>query len=1250
MTAGQRKPEGQWTRDERNAANLDQRLKSLIMSVLPDDQLNFVINCFTAKSTWDDLILYHEGPSNVKESRVMDLKLCYNTFEFKEGETLTQTFTRYKDLINELVNDGIKLLNLEINTSFINRLSKKWLSFCQSLRNTNHVKDSELAFLFGKLKYEENLIDIIYETEKIKSLVSATPLSTAFISTSIVQDFQYSPDDEEDTRSNHEYLNDLEEEYQARALLAKSKRFFKKGTQRFSSAKATDQNECHKFGKKELRPTKDFESKYNKVKAKLALLSLSASASKAATIKNKGLIAKAYERDEEECISEQIPSQKKRIIGVDQLTEDPSSSGQKDLAFVKSSADDKKVSIPGIERPWLSEAEGFILPNHDTADKSLVCSTPLPPLKKLDGAESISGPKTIKSILRSKSTFKAKTLKCVIINEPSSAPVKGNKSSSALKVNSAPTGNLKSVKIKDDPHLAIVIKELNDLKLQLIKNQSSYSENNQHVPQNALQNKYKTQFKKSCDLYDLNNHLSENFYKVLFCQKYERTDHRTCDYAEYVYTKEMSQHLKSLGRSSSRSKIPRPSKRFFPPCIHYGCIDHLSNECLYYPICRLCGSYDHDTNGHNRIISLEREINPRNPQHAFKRCEAYGSLNHTTTDHYDIEWFKRGEALQAKKAKALKSTRDESSNANKFKTPTKRKPIKYLDSGCSRHMTGVKSFLHKYMEQPGPKVMFRDDSTCTTECYGSIKYNGLVFTKVAFVNGLKPVTPRSINHEKYTLVIVDEYSRYTCVYFLKKKSQAPETIMSFIKRVENQNDIKVKQLRTDNGTEFRNNIPVNFYDEKRILQKISSTYTPEQNDVGKRKNRTLIEAARTMLSGSVFSKQYWTEVVATACYTQNRSTIMKRHLKTPYEIFRKRIPNINFLHVFGCPVYIHNHKDHLGKFDEKADDGYLLGYSLVSKAFRVFNTRRQQTEETYHITFDESPDAIKFSKPSVDNINIAENERYPPDEYLHPYEPSQRYQTNNNDVSFIEPYECPEPVVLETEVSSDQNGQTDQNDHNDQNDQSVQNDEILNDDHSEHSNHTNDEQIIDNLPNTKDIQISEHSSSPRLTKDTIGPRDKHIELGQYHWKSRSLDRLTEHMAKELSADFQLHEMSFFRYQANPKESHLIVVKRIFRYLKGAYQLLGGKLVPLFCDNTSAIAISNNPVLHSRTKHINIRYHFIRDHVLKGDIELHFIPTQYQLADIFTMPLDEPTFKRLIVELGMLNIDSKPEASVLPEEN
>ncbi|GKA43806.1 retrovirus-related pol polyprotein from transposon TNT 1-94 [Tanacetum coccineum] len=196
-----------------------------------------------------------------------------------------------------------------------------------SLINTNHVKDYELASLFGKLKYEENLIDNIYKTEKNKSLVSATPLSTAFFSTSIVQDFQNSPDDEEDTRSNQEYLNDLEEEYQARALLAKSKRFFKKGTQRLSSAKETDQTKCHKCGKKghfardcwskssvpsyqsPFQP-KLLNSSQHKPELslplstnKLSFLSSSASASKGSMVKNKCLIVETYEWDEEEVSS-----------------------------------------------------------------------------------------------------------------------------------------------------------------------------------------------------------------------------------------------------------------------------------------------------------------------------------------------------------------------------------------------------------------------------------------------------------------------------------------------------------------------------------------------------------------------------------------------------------------------------------------------------------------------------------------------------------------------------------------------------------------------------------------------------------------------------------------------------------------------------------------------------------------------------------------------------------------------------------
>nr|GEU66329.1 copia protein [Tanacetum cinerariifolium] len=169
-------------------------------------------------------------------------------------------------------------------------------------------------------------------------------------------------------------------------------------------------------------------------------------------------------------------------------------------------------------------------------------------------------------------------------------------------------------------------------------------------------------------------------------------------------------------------------------------------------------------------------------------------------------------------------------------------------------------------------------------------------------------------------------------------------------------------------------------------------------------------------------------------------------------------------------------------------------------------------------------------------------------------------------------------------------------------------------------------------------------------------------------------------------DIQLFTCLCARYQANPKESHLEAVKRIFKYLKGTlnlglwnpkgsgvdlkaysdsdyarcnldrkstsegchilggnqladYDVLYGK-VPIFYDNTSVVAISNNPDLHSRTEHIDIRYHFIRDHILKGDIEIHFVPIDLQLAVIFTKPLAEPNFTRLVAELGMHNIKSE----------
>ncbi|GJY21936.1 retrovirus-related pol polyprotein from transposon TNT 1-94 [Tanacetum coccineum] len=161
-----------------------------------------------------------------------------------------------------------------------------------------------------------------------------------------------------------------------------------------------------------------------------------------------------------------------------------------------------------------------------------------------------------------------------------------------------------------------------------------------------------------------------------------------------------------------------------------------------------------------------------------------------------------------------------------------------------------------------------------------------------------------------------------------------------------------------------------FCDEKGISQNFLSPCTPEQNGVVERRNKTLIEAARTMLNCAKLPKQFWEEVVNTACYTQNISIIVKRHGKTAYDMFKGRSPDISYFHVFGCLVHIHNHRDHLGKFDEKADDGFFLGYSLVAKAFRDSVSPKEPLEVT---SVDDHLALNEHDHPeSVDNLEHAE--------------------------------------------------------------------------------------------------------------------------------------------------------------------------------------------------------------------------------------------------------------------------------------
>ncbi|GJW02056.1 ribonuclease H-like domain-containing protein [Tanacetum coccineum] len=185
------------------------------------------------------------------------------------------------------------------------------------------------------------------------------------------------------------------------------------------------------------------------------------------------------------------------------------------------------------------------------------------------------------------------------------------------------------------------------------------------------------------------------------------------------------------------------------------------------------------------------------------------------------------------------------------------------------------------------------------------------------------------------------------IYSVDLKSIVPT------KGIENQLDHKIKVIRCDNGIEFKNSIMNQFCEMKGIKREFSVAKIPQQNDVADRKNRTLIEAARTIV------------------------LIIKPHNKKPYELIHGRPPLIDFMKPFGCPVTILNTRDHLGKFDGKANEGYFVRYSVISKVIRVFNKRTRIVEETLNIRFLENAPNVKGNGPywlfDVDSLIISMN-------------------------------------------------------------------------------------------------------------------------------------------------------------------------------------------------------------------------------------------------------------------------------------
>ncbi|GJV61612.1 integrase, catalytic region, zinc finger, CCHC-type containing protein, partial [Tanacetum coccineum] len=382
-----------------------------------------------------------------------------------------------------------------------------------------------------------------------------------------------------------------------------------------------------------------------------------------------------------------------------------------------------------------------------------------------------------------------------------------------------------------------------------------------------------------------------------------------------------------------------------------------------------------------------------------------------------------------------------------------------------------------------------------------------------------PMRVASVNGKKYILVIVDDYSRFTWVKCLRSKDEAPALIINFLKMIQVRLKETVRRIRTDNGTEFVNQTLREYYEKVGISHETSVARSPQQNGVVERRNRTLIEAARTMLIYAKAPLFLWAEAVATACYTQNRSMIRRRHGKTPYELLHDKPPDLSYLHVFGALCYPTNDCENLGKLQPKADIGIFIGYAPTKKAFRIYNRRTRRIIETIHVDFDEltaMASEHSSSGPALHEICI-----------------TQSLTVDFHAPEVIAP--IPEAVAPEHAVSTgspssttvDQDAPSPSNSHTPQETQTpILSHDVEEDNHDIEVAHMgNDPYFGIPIP-----EVTSDQSASSVIIHTIVPPDHHVSEHNSKWtKDHPLENIIGALDRPVSTRLQLHEQALFCY-------------------------------------------------------------------------------------------------------------------------
>ncbi|KAJ9561789.1 hypothetical protein OSB04_006949 [Centaurea solstitialis] len=987
------KPVMDWNDEDRRLVNIDTKARSLIAMSLPDDVFHSVCHLRSAKEIWDTLCVQYEGTAVLMESRKIFLVRQYESFIHQKDETLSQIHQRFNCLLIDLKTIGTIYPNSEVVTKFMEALPEHWETYTSCLTMSKDIKTLTLSELYGILlnreqqkKLKKNLIRDTKDSKSTSvALVSDSVSTVATPSSVTITELESSDSDMSD--SDPDFNESL-------ALLTRSfKKFAKKANfQRRKPLTLTDKPKTESVDKATA-------TCYNcQGKGHFA----NDCRYKKKSRKGKGLIAEDCDWDD--VSSDDSSDEEDTQVALMTIIEEPTLAL---MAKIEEVPEEVPTQAPKASTSATESASQVPTPVVHLESLTQLDLVTLDLYKALNGKTSAEKMNIdLRDQLRE---CQEKIKQLTILEESYKDQVTVNQ----------------TLCIEREKALAAkerALAELNAEKV-TIKGWSDASEKVDEILASGrnVKNKKGLGFTSGCPRPDRSMLKFGMFVSSIPNPNApENIPSSSNTHTEGApKSKKKTAKEKSKTVTPSKTKNPKPKNKVLGGGPSVSGIKSFSQS----PAPRL-------------KIDLKQKIKEKKPIPTLSNAK--GILG-TRPAHLKFKDFldptKRFQYRKCYHCGFNDHIPSKCPDATKTEKSAKDKGIWYLDSGCSRHMTGSKSVISNYREERGPAVTFGGNGKGQTRGYGTLTNGVTTFKRVAYVEGLmhnllsisqlcnknhkvsfskkkckvknrrKEVILTGVRQADIYIINMNTSTDNFC--FVSRAST--DTNWLWHKRLSHLNfktlnqlcinnlvvglpdfrytkvslcsayilgysffDPRVKLLKksfyssgrwkgsttllfdqSEVTTELSSTLET-FFDQKGISQNFSSVRTPQQNGVAERRNRTLIEAARSMLSEANLATQFWAEAVNTACYTQNRSLIVKRFRRTPYELFRNRKPSIEHLHIFGCVCYILNNKDNLGKFDSKSDDGIFLGYSSISKTYRVFNKRRQTIEETIHVKFDES--------------------------------------------------------------------------------------------------------------------------------------------------------------------------------------------------------------------------------------------------------------------------------------------------------